>query len=259
MKQPELGFKISELRNLNGITQKELSEACRMDIRTIQRIESGEVTPRATSLKLIAEALSCDIRTFTDEQAPDETVLSEKFLLAVLVAGVVYMITAVLLSPVFPPSDAIFCLYPVLWFVDVVAGVFLYFGFFNLGKLRSNRVLRISSAVFMAIIPLLMLTSLAGASAVKHIQQLVIILNALNCILFGIGLWVAQGRLTNLYRITGIVHFILAPLITISVPIIALIAWWLIFLSILLQVSIVYLEFRNAANKPKAREDLSFK
>lgn len=114
MKQPELGIKISELRSLNGITQKELSEACRMDIRTIQRIESGEVTPRVTSLKLIAEALSCDIRTFTDEQAPAETVLSEKFLLAMLVAGIIYMITAVLLSPVFPPSDAIFSLYPIL-------------------------------------------------------------------------------------------------------------------------------------------------
>ena len=250
MKQPELGLKISELRSLNGITQKELSEACRMDIRTIQRIESGEVTPRATSLKLIAEALACDIRTFTDDQRPAEVALSGKFLLAVLIASVIYLTTVVLLSPVFPPSNAIFSLYPVLWFVDVVAGVFLYFGFFNLGKLRSNRLLQISSAAFMAIIPLLMLTSLIEGSVVKHIQQLIIILNALNCILFGIGLWVNRGRLTNLYRITGIVHFIIAPLIVISVPIIALIAWWLIFLSVLLQVSMVYLEFRNAATRP---------
>lgn len=256
MKQPELGLKISELRSLNGITQKELSEACHMDIRTIQRIESGEVTPRVTSLKLIAEALSCDIRTFTDEQRSHEAVLSDKFLLAVLVAGIIYMITAVLLSPVFPPSEAIFSLYPILWFVDVVAGVFLYFGFFNLGKLRSNRSLRISSAVFMAIIPLLMITSLTGGSVAKHIQQLVIILNALNCILFGIALWVNQGQLTNLYRITGIVHFILAPLILVSVPIIALIAWWLIFLSVLLQVSIVYFEFRSAARQLESDEML---
>lgn len=253
MKQPELGLKISELRSLNGITQKELSEVCRMDIRTIQRIESGEVMPRVTSLKLIAEALLCDIRTFTDDQPPIEAVLSEKFLLSVLVAGIIYLITVVLLSPVFPPDEAIFSLYPVLWFVDVIAGVFLYFGFFNLGKLRSNRSLQISSAVFMAIIPLLMITSLTEGSIVKHIQQLIMILNALNCILFGIGLWVNQGRLTNLYHITGVVHFIIAPLIVISVPIIAMIAWWLIFLSILLQGSIIYLEFRNAANQRKAR------
>lgn len=256
MKQPELGLKISELRSLNGITQKELSEACRMDIRTIQRIESGEVTPRATSLKLIAEALSCDIRTFTDEQSPVEAILSRNFLLAMLVAASIYMIMAVLLSPVFPPGNTIFSLYPVLWFVDVIAGVFLYFGFFNLGKLRGNRALRISSAIFMAIIPLLMITSLTGGSVAKHIQQLVIILNALNCILFGVGLWVNQGRLTNLYRSTGIVHFIIAPLILISVPIIALIAWWLIFLSILLQISIIYLEFRSAASQLEADEML---
>ena len=64
MEQPELGFKINEIRNQRSITQKELSESCNIDIRTIQRIESGDVTPRMSTLKLIANALSCDVSIF---------------------------------------------------------------------------------------------------------------------------------------------------------------------------------------------------
>ncbi|MCS5489833.1 helix-turn-helix domain-containing protein [Algoriphagus limi] len=47
MKQPELGKKISELRKAKGMTQEELVEKCNLNVRTIQRIEAGEVTPRS--------------------------------------------------------------------------------------------------------------------------------------------------------------------------------------------------------------------
>lgn len=57
MNQPELGKKIAELRKLKGLTQEELVERCNLSVRTLQRIEYGEVTPRAYTLKLIFEAL----------------------------------------------------------------------------------------------------------------------------------------------------------------------------------------------------------
>ena len=53
MKQPELGRKIVELRKANGLTQDELAEKCNLNIRTIQRIESGDVTPRSYTTRLI--------------------------------------------------------------------------------------------------------------------------------------------------------------------------------------------------------------
>jgi transcriptional regulator with XRE-family HTH domain len=53
MKQPDLGKKISELRLAKGLTQSELAEKCNLSLRTIQRIESAEVTPRSYSVKLI--------------------------------------------------------------------------------------------------------------------------------------------------------------------------------------------------------------
>jgi len=57
MKQPELGRKISELRKAKGLTQEELVEKCHLSVRTLQRIESGEVTPRSHTIKVILEAL----------------------------------------------------------------------------------------------------------------------------------------------------------------------------------------------------------
>jgi transcriptional regulator with XRE-family HTH domain len=57
MKQPELGKKISELRKAKGLTQEELVEKCNLNVRTIQRIESGEVTPRSYTIRALFEAL----------------------------------------------------------------------------------------------------------------------------------------------------------------------------------------------------------
>jgi transcriptional regulator with XRE-family HTH domain len=57
IKQPELGKKISELRKAKGLTQEELVEKCNLNVRTIQRIEAGEVTPRSYTVKALFEAL----------------------------------------------------------------------------------------------------------------------------------------------------------------------------------------------------------
>src|SRR5690606_28512939 len=60
MKQPDLGLKILELRKAKGLTQEELVERCNINVRTIQRIEAGEVTPRSYTIKSIMDALEYD-------------------------------------------------------------------------------------------------------------------------------------------------------------------------------------------------------
>ena len=57
MNQPELGRKIAELRKAKGLTQDELVALCNLSVRTLQRIESGEVTPRSYTIKTIFSAL----------------------------------------------------------------------------------------------------------------------------------------------------------------------------------------------------------
>lgn len=68
MKQPQLGKKVTELRLKKGFTQTELAEQCSLSLRTIQRIEASEVTPRSYTLKLIFENLDYDIFNSTDEK-----------------------------------------------------------------------------------------------------------------------------------------------------------------------------------------------
>ena len=57
MKQPELGKKIADLRKAQGLTQEELVERCNVSVRTLQRIESGEVEPRSHTIRVIFAAL----------------------------------------------------------------------------------------------------------------------------------------------------------------------------------------------------------
>jgi transcriptional regulator with XRE-family HTH domain len=61
MKQPDLGKRIAELRKAKGLTQDELVQKCNLNVRTLQRIESGEVTPRSYTIKIIFAALDFNI------------------------------------------------------------------------------------------------------------------------------------------------------------------------------------------------------
>jgi transcriptional regulator with XRE-family HTH domain len=70
MKQPELGRKISEIRKAKGLTQEELVEKCNISVRTIQRIENGEVTPRSYTIKTILAALDYDLNSIPDDDSP---------------------------------------------------------------------------------------------------------------------------------------------------------------------------------------------
>ncbi len=61
MKQPDLGLKVSELRKEKGFTQEQLAEVCEVTPRTIQRIESGEVEPRAFTRNSLSNVLEFDL------------------------------------------------------------------------------------------------------------------------------------------------------------------------------------------------------
>lgn len=61
MNQPELGLKIAELRKSKGITQEELALNCNINVRTVQRIETGIVIPRSFTLKVIFSYLDYKI------------------------------------------------------------------------------------------------------------------------------------------------------------------------------------------------------
>jgi len=76
MNQPDLGLKVSELRQSKGFTQEQLAERCEVSPRTIQRIEAGEVDPRAYTLQCLSAALDFDFMR--------EDIVNENFWLALL-------------------------------------------------------------------------------------------------------------------------------------------------------------------------------
>lgn len=65
----ETGKLIRELRIKKGMTQEELAYKTEVSSRTIQRIESGEVDPRAYTLQMIAKALDVDFSLFVEHDS----------------------------------------------------------------------------------------------------------------------------------------------------------------------------------------------
>ena len=61
MNQPDLGLKITELRQQKNLTQEKLAEYCDVSTRTIQRIESGEVEPRSFTRNSLSNILEVDL------------------------------------------------------------------------------------------------------------------------------------------------------------------------------------------------------
>jgi DNA-binding XRE family transcriptional regulator len=60
--------KIKALRLAKGMTQQELSDQSGVSLRTVQRIEYGEVKPSLYSLKKLSEVLGMDLNAFQDSE-----------------------------------------------------------------------------------------------------------------------------------------------------------------------------------------------
>jgi phage shock protein PspC (stress-responsive transcriptional regulator)/DNA-binding XRE family transcriptional regulator len=57
MENNDIRKKIIELRKQKGLSQEELAHRCKMNVRSIQRIESGKVKPRLYTLRILSEIL----------------------------------------------------------------------------------------------------------------------------------------------------------------------------------------------------------
>lgn len=75
MKNTELAKKIKELRTRKGFSQDELSIAAQLNLRTIQRIESGETEPRGDTLKRLATALQVTPDELIDWTEEEDTTM----------------------------------------------------------------------------------------------------------------------------------------------------------------------------------------
>jgi len=83
-----IGQTIREARLRKGMTQEELAEKTDISIRTIQRIENGEVDPRSFTLQSIAKVLEIDYEYLVnyklEQNGHEETSREDPVLLSML-------------------------------------------------------------------------------------------------------------------------------------------------------------------------------
>jgi transcriptional regulator with XRE-family HTH domain len=80
----ELGHKIKEARMLKGLSQETLADLSKVNLRTIQRIESNANQPHGKTLNLICEALDINIEDLVDYGKQADTSYLVYFHLSVL-------------------------------------------------------------------------------------------------------------------------------------------------------------------------------
>jgi len=92
----KIGNAIKEKRLQKGMTQEELALKSDITVRTVQRIESGEVDPRSFTLQAIASALEVEYNELISIEEPHKTegiASNDTFWLAILhFSGLLLMI-----------------------------------------------------------------------------------------------------------------------------------------------------------------------
>lgn len=143
MKQPELGRKLAEKRVKLGLTQEQLAEKTNINIRTIQRIESGDVMPRASTLGIIIEVLELNFKDINgDEDSPHE-VKKPEVLKAAWIAFFVFTIswgigvTLIFIELIFD-IESVNHLLASNYFIGIILIIFIARGKIYIGKKFNN-------------------------------------------------------------------------------------------------------------------------
>ena len=73
----EIGKRIRDIRKKKGLSQEELAESAKVNLRTIQRIENNESEPRGKTLNLICDVLQINAEDILDYgKQPDKSYLT---------------------------------------------------------------------------------------------------------------------------------------------------------------------------------------
>lgn len=225
MQQPELGNKITELRKQKGFTQEELVERCNINVRTLQRIENGEVSPRSYTIKTILSALDHDFEELygADKDAlkneiildsPNET-KSVRFLLGLAcVFGIVYLIVGPFEAFAdyyrFGEDELIFGVtgHILIKIMSYLSYACFIYGFLIVGKLFQNYLMKIASVLIISVLFLFYIYDIISLfhEVTFPIEGIVIatsiIMGTLG-VLFGISIIKSSKRLGMLGYVTG--------------------------------------------------------
>ena len=255
MKQPALGKKISDLRKQQGLTQEELVERCNINVRTIQRIEAGEVTPRSYTLRNILQVLGVDYESVVENEATESFspilgITSEnknKVLQLSWIFGIVYFFLGFpeIMSEYYRIEEGKQLLSVVLYVFIKVASVVSFFffvrGFIATGKIYQKGLLTATAIITLASVVLFSIYDVASLSYFKDWFVFMLwvksILYGILLILLGVGVLMLQKKYKALAIVTGIFEIIAGVIFLILVPELGVI---LLFPMQLLEIILLY-------------------
>lgn len=227
MQQPELGKRLTALRKEKNLTQEELVEKSHVSVRTIQRIEAGEVMPRMSTVKILLHALGETLDSFTAKtpevmEIPANTVTDphRHVLLVAALAGAVYLVAEIILGVLdiswitghrdwtFPMN----VIYAGLTAVMVLSYVLFARGFIALSAVFENPLLK--RVVYMLLVATVGMGVLDIASLSMDEDTLWLpyaaasVLSGALSLAFGIALIQLQDGMGELSRIAGLLEII---------------------------------------------------
>lgn len=255
MKQPELGRKLLELRKQKGFTQEELVEQCNINVRTIQRIEAGEVMPRSFTLKTILNVLGEDLENLKDSKVSGfenfnltEFKFSSFYIKLAWICGLIYFLSGFVEFAVdyarFYENELIISkgAYISMKFIVMLSYIYFLWGFVLSGKIFNNYLLKIGAFFLIGITILFYGYDMVSLYFEPFYVEYVLVVQSIFC---GIGSFVFGFALLRLVKPMGKISQIAGgfEIATGVFFILVFMAWLgLIFLipTVLLQIILLY-------------------
>ncbi|UII77276.1 helix-turn-helix domain-containing protein [Flagellimonas sp. HMM57] len=259
MQQPELGLKIVELRKQKGFTQEELVDRCNINVRTLQRIESGEVSPRSYTIKTILSALDYDFETLhqTDNEnavnriitvPPKEAKSIHNLLTVSLIAGILFLIVAVFEGIAdyirFEDGELIYGTWGhvAMKILVLVFNTLFIYGFLISGKLLKSYLMKIASVLFIFILFLFYIYDIISVFHDTFGFEIVILAESISFgaigILFGIAILKVGKQLRTIAFAAGGMEVLMS--LCLLTVFLAPLALFLFFPTVIVEVVLLY-------------------
>lgn len=270
MQQPELGRRLTALRKAKNLTQEELVEKSHVSVRTIQRIEAGEVLPRTITIKILLEALGETYESFSTEQ--NQVMETTKntvphghrtTLLIAVVAGVAYLIIEIILGAmdiawILGTRDWDFrmnTVYVSLVFFAVASLALFARGFIVLSNLFENSLLKVASWLLILVTAAEAILDVNSLS-VQDIETLGIpyaaaaVIIGVVTVVFGVALIRLQDSMGELSRMAGLLEIVMGSLL---ITVVFFFIAYVVFIpAMIVQILVLYRGYEYLSKLPES-------
>jgi transcriptional regulator with XRE-family HTH domain len=257
MQQPELGRRLTALRKERNLTQEQLVEKSYVSVRTIQRIEAGEVLPRMSTVKILLEALGESYESFVLKPTTMETKnellehSGRSTLLTAVVAGVIYLAVEICLTAMdiawFTKDRAweqwINLVYIGLSIIMMTSYTLFARGFILLSKLFENKLLTLGAYLMIVVVlgvGVLDSVTIFSASTERLWlpYSIAAIVSGTLTLVFGIALLRLQDGMGELARVAGILEILIGG--TLITVVLFWVAYVILIPALIVEILVLY-------------------